>query len=465
MSQQSHSHPHSQWDSWVDRALSQLASKRLLRSTRPISLSPIPIIDFDTFDRPGPWDRSSVEVALDGPTFRQWLSDLPTLPSDAHTDSNSDSMAWAPEPEAPSKKLLLFSGNDYLGLSSHPAVSEAASKAARQFGMGPRGSALICGYTNYHSLLERSLAHLKQKEDCILCPTGFAANMAFLTALASIPATAHDPIAIFSDQLNHASIIDGIRLAERQSQAKLFVYRHSDMLHLHSLLSSCSIRMKVVITDSLFSMDGDFAPLTELVELRKKHGFLLAIDDAHATLVCGENGGGAGEYFGCEKEIDICIGTLSKAVGCHGGFIATSKRWKSLIQSRGRSFIFSTTIPVPVVAASLAAISVGRRERWRRRAIWRRVQDFYSLSGLPISSPIISIVVGTEEAALSASRHLLKSGFHVTAIRPPTVAPNSCRLRITLSAAHTVDDIKKLVATLSPWITTLNSNLLEFSKL
>ncbi|KAJ4797980.1 8-amino-7-oxononanoate synthase-like protein [Rhynchospora pubera] len=277
--------------------------------------------------------------------------------------------------------------------------------------------------------------------------------------LSPTPSAPH-PIAIFSDQLNHASIIDGIHLAERQSQAKLFVYRHSDMLHLHSLLSGCSITMKVVITDSLFSMDGDFAPLTQLVELRKKHGFLLAIDDAHATLVCGENGGGAGEYFGCEKDIDICIGTLSKAVGCHGGFIATSKRWKSLIQSRGRSFIFSTTIPVPVVAASLAAISVGRR-----RAIWRRVQDFYSLSGLPISSPIISIIVGTEEAALSASRHLLKSGLHVMAIRPPTVAPNSCRLRITLSAAHTVDDIKKLVATLSPWITTLNSNLLEFSKL
>ncbi|KAJ4775897.1 8-amino-7-oxononanoate synthase [Rhynchospora pubera] len=460
----------SQWDSWVDRALSQLASKRLLRSTRPISLSPTPDLDLDldvqTFDRPGPWDRSSVQVALDGPTFRQWLSDLP---SESDADSNSDTN-WA-SASAPPQKLLLFSGNDYLGLSSHPAVSQAASKAAQAHGMGPRGSALISGYTNYHALLELSLARLKQKDHCILCPTGFAANMAFLTALASIPSllsptpSAPHPIAIFSDQLNHASIIDGIRLAERQTQAKLFVYRHSDMLHLHSLLSTCSIAMKVVITDSLFSMDGDFAPLTQLVQLRKKHGFLLAIDDAHATLVCGENGGGAGEYFGCEKDIDICIGTLSKAVGCHGGFIATSKRWKSLIQSRGRSFIFSTTIPVPVVAASLAAISVGRRERWRRRAIWRRVQDFYSLSGLPISSPIISIIVGTEEAALSASRHLLKSGFHVTAIRPPTVAPNSCRLRITLSAAHTVDDIKKLVATLSPWITTLNSNLLEFSKL
>ncbi|KAF3340563.1 2-amino-3-ketobutyrate coenzyme A ligase [Carex littledalei] len=456
----------SQWDSWVDHALSMLTSNHLLRSTRPIFLHHSisdPTAEVDTFNRPGPWDRSSVEVAIDGPTFHQWLSELPS----------GDEGKCMSETNVP-KKMLLFSGNDYLGLSSHPAVRKAASKAAEEHGMGPRGSALICGYTNYHRLLEVSLADLKKKEDCILCPTGFAANMAFMTALGSIvsllspvkKATGGDKIAIFSDELNHASIIDGIRLAERQREVKVFVYRHCDMLHLDSLLSSCTMRMKVVITDSLFSMDGDFAPLLELVELRKKHGFLLAIDDAHATLVCGENGGGAGEHFGCEKEIDICIGTLSKAVGCHGGFIASSKRWKSLIQSRGRSFIFSTTIPVPVVAASLAAISVGRREKWRRRAIWRRVQDFYSLSGFPISSPIISLVVGTEHAALSASRHVLKSGFHVTAIRPPTVSPNSCRLRITLSTVHTLDDIKKLVAALSPWITTLdNSNLHAFPKL
>ncbi|XP_020093285.1 8-amino-7-oxononanoate synthase-like isoform X2 [Ananas comosus] len=443
------------WDRWVDAALSELSSKKLLRSTRPISLPSLtpaanPSLEIETFDGPGPWDRSSVEVQIDEPTFREWLSELPF-----------DGVEGIGEDEnVGGGKMLLFSGNDYLGLSSHPAVRSAAAKAAREVGMGPRGSALICGYTNYHKQLEISLANLKKKEDCVLCPTGFAANLAFMTALGSISSllslrrtpSDDERVAIFSDALNHASIIDGIRLAEKQQGTKVFVYRHCDMAHLDSLLSCCTLRRKVVITDSLFSMDGDFAPLPELVALRRKHGFLLAIDDAHATLVCGESGGGAAEIYECEDEVDICIGTLSKAAGCNGGFIACSNTWKQLIQSRGRAFIFSTSLAVPIAAASHAAISVARKEKWRRSAIWSRVKEFNSLTRLSITSPIISLVIGSEEAALRASRHMLRSGFHVTAIRPPTVAPNSCRLRITLTAAHTTEDIKRLAAALSPWI-------------
>lgn len=354
-------------------------------------------------------------------------------------------------------KLVLFSSNDYLGLSSHPAVRKAASEAARDYGMGPRGSALICGYTDYHRVLEAALADLKKKQDCLVCPTGFAANMAFMSALGSVSSllavgrkpSKDERVAIFSDALNHASIIDGIRLAERQQEAECFVYRHCDMVHLDDLLSCCTMEKKVVVTDSLFSMDGDFAPISELVELRKKHNFLLVIDDAHATLICGENGGGVPELYGCENDIDICVGTLSKAAGCQGGFIACSNKWKKLIQSRGRSFIFTTSLPVPIAAAAHAAIVVGRKEKWRRREVWRRVDEFRSLTRLPITSPIISIVIGTEDSALRASRHMLKSGFHVTAIRPPTVAPNSCRLRITLTAAHTTGDVRRLVAALS----------------
>ncbi|XP_062206094.1 8-amino-7-oxononanoate synthase isoform X2 [Phragmites australis] len=326
--------------------------------------------------------------------------------------------------------------------------------------MGPRGSALICGYTTYHKLVEESLAELKKKEDCLLCPTGFSANMAVMIALGSISsllAPGRKPadderIAIFSDALNHASIIDGIRLVERQQEAVVFVYKHCDMSHLDFLLSSCSMEKKVVVTDSLFSMDGDFAPFPELVKLRRKYGFLLVIDDAHGTLVCGENGGGAAELFGCENDIDIGVGTLSKAAGCQGGFIACSTRWKRLIQSRGRSFIFSTALPVPVVASVHAALFVSRKEKWRRSVIWGHVQYFASLTKLDIASPIISIVVGSEKAALKAGRHLLRSGFHVTPIRPPTVPPNSCRLRITLSASHSSDDIKRLVDALTPWL-------------
>ncbi|XP_024012062.1 8-amino-7-oxononanoate synthase isoform X2 [Eutrema salsugineum] len=323
--------------------------------------------------------------------------------------------------------------------------------------MGPKGSALICGYTTYHRLLESSLAELKKKEDCLLCPTGFAANMAAMVAIGSVASLLaatgkplnNEKVAIFSDALNHASIIDGIRLAERQGNVEVFVYRHCDMYHLNSLLSSCKMKRKVVVTDSLFSMDGDFAPMEELSQLRKKHGFLLVIDDAHGTFVCGENGGGVAEEFNCEADVDLCVGTLSKAAGCHGGFIACSKKWKQLIQSRGRSFIFSTAIPVPMAAAAYAAVVVARKEKWRRKAIWERVKEFKALSGVEISSPIISLIVGNQEKALQASRYLLKSGFHVMAIRPPTVPPNSCRLRVTLSAAHTTEDVKKLITALS----------------
>ncbi|CAN6477973.1 unnamed protein product [Victoria cruziana] len=456
------------WDSWVEEAVRRLDSRKVVRSVRPVFVSSqeasLPTIGFvfesvggrelETFDGPGIWDRSAVEVAMSEPTFEKWMQDSSSLGEEVVdvpvADRSSSTL----------KKLLLFSGNDYLGLSSHPAVRKAAAEAALEYGMGPRGSALICGYTYHHRMLESSLAALKKKEECLLCPTGFSANMAVMATLgciSSILSNSRKPlenekVAIFSDSLNHASIIDGIRHAERLQEVKAFVYRHSDMAHLRMLLSSCKLEKKVVVTDSLFSMDGDFAPIIELVELRRKHDFLLVIDDAHGTLVCGENGGGVAEMYGCEKYVDICIGTLSKAVGCSGGFIACSKKWKLLIQSRGRSFIFSTALPVPVVAAAHAAIAVAKKEKWRRKMVWRRVRDFYSFTRIEISSPIISLVIGGEEMALLASRHLLKSGFHVSAIRPPTVAPNSCRLRITLSAAHTTADVKNLVTALAQHI-------------
>ncbi|GAV75712.1 Aminotran_1_2 domain-containing protein [Cephalotus follicularis] len=448
------------WDEWVEEALSMLESMKLLRSLRPIFVSnhlqqpqheSKPNDDYEVFDEMQHWDRSSVEVSISNTTFLRWLQDIPSSGDEVVC---RDGVA---DDKSQMKKLLLFSGNDYLGLSCHPTIGKAAAKVAQEVGMGPRGSALICGYTNYHRLLESSLAELKKKEECLLCPTGFAANMAFMVALGNAgsvlaeggKSSKYGKIAIFSDELNHASIIDGIRLAAQRKTVEVFVYRHCDMAHLNSLLSSCSMKKKVVVTDSLFSMDGDFAPMVDLVNLRKKYGFLLVIDDAHGTLVCGKNGGGVAEEFNCERDVDISVGTLSKAAGCHGGFIACSKRWKQLIQSRGRSFIFSTSAPVPIAAAAHAAISVAKKETWRRREVWNRVQDFRALTGIPITSPIISLIVGSEEKALQASRHLLKSGFHVTAIRPPTVPSNSCRLRVTLSATHTTDDIKKLVSALS----------------
>ncbi|KAL3647514.1 hypothetical protein CASFOL_008482 [Castilleja foliolosa] len=443
------------WDTWLEEALSKLESLKVLRSLRPIQLHTIsqsnPNQKLQLFDGLNEWDRASVEVNISESTFRKWLHDVPSSgdDNDDYVYENKIVDDKVEPTDGKLMKLIVFSGNDYLGLSSHPMVSKAASQAAQEHGMGPRGSALICGYTNYHRLLESSLADLKRKE-------GFSANMAFMTAVGNIGLLVSgtkplkdDRVAIFSDALNHASIIDGIRLAEKQGNAVAFVYRHCDMCHLDELLSNCPMKKRVVVTDSLFSMDGDFAPMTELAKLRKKHGFLFVIDDAHATFVCGKNGGGAAEKFDCEADVDICIGTLSKAAGCHGGFIACSKKWKLLIQSRGRSFIFSTSTPVPVAAAAHAAVVVAKNESWRRRAIRALVQEFHSLTGIHVQSHIISIVVGREDKALQASRNLLELGFHVTAIRPPTVPANSCRLRVTLSAAHTKDDLRKLTNALA----------------
>lgn len=299
------------WDGWVKEALARLESLKIVRSLRPIRLSAQPHgvggeagresepgsggsdDEYEVFEEMKPWDRTSVEVDVADSTFRSWLLDIPSSGEDFML---GDGLADGAASDRELKKLTLFSSNDYLGLSSHPTIGKAAAKAAKEHGMGPRGSALICGYTNYHRRLESCLAELKKKEECLLCPTGFAANMASMVAIGSISlllAAGGQPekdekIAIFSDALNHASIIDGIRLAERQRSVEVFVYGHCDMVHLNKLLSACTMERKVVVTDSLFSMDGDFAPMDELVRLKRKHHFLLVIDDAHGTFVCGK---------------------------------------------------------------------------------------------------------------------------------------------------------------------------------
>ncbi|KAH8974020.1 hypothetical protein BDL97_01G079200 [Sphagnum fallax] len=366
------------WEDWLEQALQALQSSMLLRSLRPLAPSEVVAVvagrdckspratgtytpSFQTFQGLGTWDRAAVEVEVSHATFQCWNQESPSTGSEV---CNLEDVLDVPSTGVVAvdscNKLRLFSGNDYLGLSVHPAVRSAAAEAALEFGMGPRASALVCGYTYHHRLLESTIAELKSTEECLLCPSGFAANMAVMTAVTSLaPGTVkgqENVVAIFSDALNHASIIDGARVAQRQSNAEVYVYKHNDMAHLQLLLSKCTRERKVVVTDSLFSMDGDFALLVELVALRQQHGFLLVIDEAHGTLVCGENGGGVAEALGVQDEIDIHVGTLSKAVGCQGGFIASSQKWKQLIQSRGRSFIFSTALPIPIVAAAHVSI-------------------------------------------------------------------------------------------------------------
>ncbi|KAE8715969.1 quinone oxidoreductase 1 [Hibiscus syriacus] len=336
------------------------------------------------------------------------------------------------------KKLILFAGNDFLGLSRHPTIAKATAKAAMEQGTGPRGSPLICGYTNYHMALESSLAKLKKKEACLLCTSGFGANMAVMVAIGSIVpvicegegrrSTKEEKVSVFSDALNHASIVDGLKLADRVGGVELLVYKNCDMSHLDALLTNCKNKRKVVVTDSLFSMDGDIAPMAELAQLRKKHGFLWVLDDAHGTFVWGKNGGGLPEEFNCYKI------------------------WKQWIQSRGRSFIFSTIAPVPLAAASYASVVVAKKETWRRREIQNRTKELYALTGIPVESQIVCVIIGDMMQAIKANHELLKSGFYCVAVGPPAVAPNTARLRLTLTAVHTSEDIKRLVAIISKYV-------------
>jgi 8-amino-7-oxononanoate synthase len=375
------------WNEWLDASLDKLAEHELLR----------------TLDAVEPVD--AVHVRADG------------------------------------RRLTLFSSNDYLGLSAHPKVRQAAADAAEQGGLGPRGSALVCGYTTAHEALEREIAELKGCEAGLLFPTGFAANLAVVSSLGG------PGVAIFSDSLNHASIIDGCRLARRRGAA-LEVYPHGDMAALEEMLANSEASRKLIVTDSVFSMDGDLAPLDRLAELKAEHDALLVVDEAHGTLVFGEHGGGVAQHFGVEDAVDVHVGTLSKAVGALGGFAATSQKFRQWIFNRGRAFVFSTAQAVPVVEAARAAIRVARDEPDIRRRLWERIAQLGDRLGRELTSPIVPIVLGDEARALAASDHLLDEGFHVIAIRPPTVPPGTSRLRVALSAAHAPEDIDRLADTL-----------------
>jgi 8-amino-7-oxononanoate synthase len=337
------------------------------------------------------------------------------------------------------REVRVFCGNDYLGLSQHPDVRAAAAAASQAHGMGPRGSALICGYTEEHRLLERDLAALKGASDALVFPTGFAANMGVLTALGG------EDTAFFSDALNHASIIDGCRLA----RGDVSVYAHGDTADLDRLLSASTAARKIIVTDTVFSMEGTLAPLESIVALKRQHGAVLVIDEAHATLVHGAEGGGVAEAAGVAGEVEFQVGTLSKAVGALGGYVATSSEARSWLLNVARSYVFSTALPLPVVAAAREALAVVRRTPQIRRDLQDRIAQLSEGLGMALDSPIASIVLGTEERALQASASLLEAGLLVPAIRPPTVPPESARLRIALSAAHTQDDVADLLAALA----------------
>ncbi len=353
------------------------------------------------------------------------------------------------------RPVVSFASNDYLGLSAHPSVVAAARRALSRWGAGSGASRLVTGSRPIHSELEQALAEWKGTEAAVTFPTGFAANLGVLSTLGG------PGVRILSDELNHASIIDGCRL----SRSALAVYRHTDMGHLEALLAEDTAHTPtptIVVTDSVFSMDGDVAPLADLVTLCRRYNALLILDEAHAVLgpnlppANGRDGGGGlggRDRDGMQGGMVVRVGTLSKTLGSLGGFVVASRGIVDLIVNRARSYIFSTA-PAPAdAAAALAALRIlrspeGAALTGRLAALIDRVAEAgFAPPGHP--SPIIPVVLGREQAALSASAALLDEGLWVPAIRPPTVPAGTSRLRVTLSAAHRDEDVSRLLHALT----------------
>ena len=340
------------------------------------------------------------------------------------------------------KPLWNFASNDYLGLARHPEVEAAFIEGVRRFGAGATASRLVCGSLPPHMVLEDALAEAKLTEAALLFSSGFA------TALGVIPAIAGKADFVLLDKLSHACLVDAARL----SGATLRVFPHNDLDKLARLLRS--IRAKsatariLVLTESVFSMDGDLCPLREIVDLTEAHEALLLLDEAHAIGVLGDHGMGLADALGLQTRVTFQMGTLSKAVGLAGGYLAASREWIDLLVNRARSFIFSTAPPPAIAHAALTSLHlIGSREGHERRAALRRhIAAFQHASGLLAnhSTPILPIGFGSSEAALSASAALENHGLLVPAIRFPTVPRGTARLRISLSAAHSSAAIGRL---------------------
>ncbi|HEY6641094.1 8-amino-7-oxononanoate synthase [Povalibacter sp.] len=320
------------------------------------------------------------------------------------------------------RDVIVFSSNDYLGLSQHPAVKRAAAEAAERFGAGATASRLVVGTRSVHEELERAIAAWQRTERALVFPNGFAANLSVLSVLGGPDVT------VLSDELNHASIIDGCRL----SKATRKIYRHGDAGHLESQLTATPGR-KLVVTDSVFSMDGDVAPLEAIAALCARHDALLVVDEAHAAL------GPDLADLPCEL---LRVGTLSKMLGALGGWVAGSRSLIELLINRARPFIYTTGLSPADTAAALAALQICCSEEGAQlRAQLRRNVDMIAPSH---PSPIIPVILGEDRAALEAAESLLQHGLYVPAIRPPTVPQGTARLRIALSAAHTEPMLQRL---------------------
>lgn len=337
---------------------------------------------------------------------------------------------------------LDFSSNDYLGLSGHPKMIESAKRAAEELGTGSSASRLLSGDMCLHHELEEKTAAFKNKETALVFNSGYQANLGVISALSG----KND--AVFSDKLNHASIIDGIVL----SGAKLFRFNHNDAEHLELLLDKERKNFKnaLIITETIFSMDGDRASLSEIAALKEKHACMLMVDEAHATGIFGENGSGVVEEEGLAGKIELIMGTFSKALGSFGAYIACSAEMKEYMINSARSFIYSTALPPSVIAADLTSLSLVEKEPFRRKKLLENSSYFRNAlkeQGFEVkgASQIIPIILGDAEKAVSMSEELKKRGYWALPIRPPTVPAGESRIRFSLSYYHTKEILERLI--------------------
>ncbi len=343
------------------------------------------------------------------------------------------------------RRILLFSSNNYLDLAAHPKVMEAASAAIRRYGVGAGASRLISGTLAPHTELEERLAAFKRTEAALVFSTGYHANLGLIQTLAE------DASTIYADRLSHASLIDACRFCK----AQLRIFRHREASQLRALLKSKRKEAAVILTDGVFSMDGDLAPLPALLNVAESTGAQLVVDDAHGTGVMGPEGRGTVEHFGLKSAALIQMGTLSKALGAFGGFVTGSRDLITYLVNRARSFIYTTALPPAMAAAASAALEIIICEPERRARLWflrERLDQGLKTMGcgtLGSESPIMPILVGDVAAALRLSDHLLAQGIYAPAIRPPTVPSSSSRIRITVTAGHTPAHIDHLLEALS----------------
>ncbi len=345
-----------------------------------------------------------------------------------------------PKVDMNGKKKIVFSSNNYLGLATDERLINAAESTGRKFGVGSSGSRLTTGNSSWHEKLEDRIASFKQTEASLLFSSGYLANVGVLSSLPE------SEDIILSDELNHASIIDGCRL----SKAKTIIYKHVDLQDLENKLKETKIYdRRFIVTDSVFSMDGNIAPLDKIIALAKAYHAYVIVDDAHGTGILGENGRGACEYFGVKP--DVVIGTLSKAIGTEGGFVAGSYILQDFLINQARTFIFQTAIPPSVCAASYEAINIIEVDQRMRESLMLKVNIIrnrlqalgYKVKGN--KTPIIPVIIGEAKKALWFSNKLKEHDIFAPAIRPPTVKEGESRIRLTVTAEHSYDDIDRLI--------------------